>query len=181
MKFIDLKTDRSDLVKISIDGLSDMHRYSIKPDFYKFLEFEAFKNVQETEEYLKKLIEKSKSENGHYWFIKLKSNKKVIGTFGILNIEAKKGFAEIGYGLSPDYWGKGYFKEVLKTVLNYLFFDLNFHRIWAKTQSNNVSSIKGLESVGFKKEGLMRDFYLAADGKRHNAALLSILSTEYEY
>ena len=179
MKFNDLHSERLDLVKISKEGLDDMHEYSIRREFYEYLEFEPFKNIEETNEYLEKLIERSNSDRGHYWFIRLNRERKVIGTIGLLDIDVRKGSAEIGYGLSPDYWGQGLFKEVLITVLEYLFVDLQFHRVWAKTQSNNIPSIKALERCGFKNEGVMRDWYLSSKGIRYDATILSILKSEY--
>ena len=179
MKFIDLTTDRLELIQLNMNGLNDMHEYSVKDEFYRFLEFEPFKNIEETRSYLKKLIKRSDSKSGYYWFIKSKKDKKIIGTFGVLNIDENKKSAEIGYGISPNYWGEGYFSEILKVVLDHLIHNLKFHRIWAKTQSNNMASIKGLQKIGFKKEGVLRDFYFCSKGKRHDAAFLSILSTEY--
>ena len=72
------------------------------------------------------------------------------------NINLTKRSCEIGYGLHPDVWGKKYFKEVLSLVIDYLFNDLNFHRIVAITNSNNLPSIYGLISLGFIKEGKLK-------------------------
>lgn len=179
MNFVNLHGDRIDLIAIGENGLTDMHKYSIKPEFYRYLEYEPFQTLEETRQYLRRLIKLSNSGSGHYWFIKLKEGNKIIGTFGVLNIERKRCSAEIGYGLSPDYWGCAYFKESLIMVLKYLFVDLHFHRIWAKSQSNNIPSIKALEKAGFKKEGVLRDFYLSSDGKRYDAVLLGILRNEF--
>ena len=166
-------------MRINENGLADMHEYSTKHEFYEYLEFEPFKSIQETSDYLAKLIERSDSENGHYWFINNKLEKIIIGTFGLLNIDTRKSITEIGYGISPDYWGKGYFKEALTMVLSFLFEELKFYKVWAKTQSNNISSIKSLEKSGFTKEGIMRDFYLSNKGERYDAVFLSILKEEY--
>ena len=96
-----------------------------------------------------------------------------------MNIDNNRNSAEIGYGLSPDYWGQGYFGESLSIVLNYLFINLEFYRISAKTRFDNIPSFKALEKVGFKKEGVMRNFYLSANGKRYDAVLFSILRDEF--
>jgi ribosomal-protein-alanine N-acetyltransferase len=179
MKFSELHGAKIDLIAISEDGLTDMHEYSIKPEFYRYLEYEPKKTTEETKQYLKRLIKLSNSGSGHYWFIKLKEEKKIIGTFGVINIDRKRYSAEIGFGLSPDFWGHGYFEESLMMVLEYLFGGLDFYRISAKTQFNNEPSIKALEKAGFKKEGVMRDFYLSTDGKRYDAVLLAILRGEF--
>ncbi len=126
MNFKDLHSERLDLVQINKDGLPDMHEYSIKREFYEYLEFEPFKTIEETKEYLEKLIKRSNSEIAHYWYIRLKENKKVIGTFGLLDYNIRKGSTEIGYGLSPDYWGGGFFKETFMIVLKHLFVDMQF-------------------------------------------------------
>lgn len=162
-----------------MDGLADFHEYSANPELYKFLEYDPFKTIEESRAYLLKLINRSTLENGHYWFIKLEKEMKIIGTFGVLDIDIKKGSAEIGYGLSPEYWGKGYFNEALILVLTYVFKKLQFHRIWAKTQSNNIPSIRALEKCGFTKEGIMRDYYMSSNNVRNDAVILSILRDEF--
>ncbi|HCJ65792.1 MAG TPA: hypothetical protein DHV62_00310 [Elusimicrobia bacterium] len=179
MVFANLRGKRINLIPISKDGLADMHEYSIKSEFYRYLEYKPFKTVEETKRYLEKLIEITKSKTGHYWFIVLKGENKIIGTFGVVNIDRKRRSAEIGYGVSPAYWGQGYFSEALMMVLKHLFIDLRFHRIFAKTRPDNLASIEGLEKAGLKKEGVMRDFYLSSNGRRYDAAVFSILRDEF--
>ena len=163
-----------------MDGLADMHEYSTKPVFFKFLEYDPFVNINETKKYLEKLLKRSNSKTGHYWFIKLNSNNKIIGTFGLLDIDTRKGITEIGYGISPENWSNGYFSEALLVVLKYLFNDLNFQRVWAKTQSNNIPSIRALENFGFKKEGTLRNFYLSTKGIRYDSVILGLLRNEFK-
>ena len=179
MNFPELYGKRIRLDELSLSGLVDMYEYSKNPLLYKYFEFEPQKNIEETKEYLIKLMKRSKAENGHYWFIRLIKNDKIIGTFGVHDIDQRKKSAEVSYGISPDYWGKGYFKEALRVVLDHLFSECGFYRVNATTRSDNIPSIKGLESVGFQKEGVLRDYYLSNNGKRYDAALLAILRHEY--
>ena len=180
MCFPDLKGNRIILSSLDKSGLDDMYEYSKNPLLYKYLEFEPHKSINETRDYLLKLISRSNVNNAHYWFIRLTENRKVIGTFGVHDIDFRKGMAEISYGISPAYWSKGYFKEVLKIVLDFLFFSKKFHRIFATTRFDNLPSIKGLEKLGFKKEATLRDFYLSSDGNYYDAVILAILKHEYE-
>lgn len=180
INFKNLYGTRINLESVDEGGLMDMHEYSTMSIFYKYLEYDPFITLNDTKNYLKKIIHISKSESGHYWFIKLKEENKIIGTFDIINVDKKRSSCEIGYGLSPKYWNQGFFKESLCIMLQYLFNDLNMHRVSAKTHANNLPSIAGLQSMGFKKEGIMRDFYVSNDGTRHNAILLSILKHEFQ-
>lgn len=179
MRFPELCGKRIKLCELSLSGLTDMYEYSKNPLLYKYLEFEPQKSIEETEVYLRKLLTRSEAENAHYWFIRLIESNEIIGTFGVHDIDQRKKNAEISYGISPDYWGKGYFTETLEVVLDYIFIDCGFYRVNATTRSDNIASTKGLERVGFQREGILRGYYLSHNGKRYDAAILAILQHEY--
>lgn len=178
--FPDLHGERIDLVEIEASCVDDVHEYATMPSFFKSFEFSESRSREETAAYIRKLLGRSEKSTGHYWMIRHKMNGKVIGTFGVLDIDFRKGTGEIGYGLSPLYWRKGYFQEALDLVLRHLFTHAGFHRVWAKTQHDNAASIRSLERAGFKREGILRDFYLSErDGSRHDAVVLAMLRHEF--
>ena len=160
--------------------LLDMHSYSRLDEFYEYLEFDAFKSLEETSEYLNSLIERSLIDEGQYWFIHLPIEKVVVGTIGIHSLDVNRLSAEVGYGLSPKYQGIGIFSKALKIVLNYGFRELALNRIVARTDANNSGSIKGLVRNGFTQEGVMREYYRYVGEKRFsNCAIFSKLSSEH--
>ena len=180
VKFENLYGKRIDLIEINMEGLTDMYEYSKNPSFYTYMEYSPHRSLQETRQYLEKLIGRSIPGSGHYWFIFLKSEKKVIGTFGIMDIDRRKGSAKIGYGISFNCQGHGYFHEALTLVLKHVFLNLGFHRILAITRADNSASVKALEKGGFRKEGTMREYYLSVEnGKRHDAEMLAILKNDF--
>ena len=180
MEFSELTGERIKLINLDKSGLDDMYEYSKNPLLYRYFEFPPQKTKKETEEYLEKLIKRNSADNAHYWFIRLLENDKIIGSFGVHDIDWRKKDAEVSYGISPDYWGKGYFKETLRTVLKYLFKEHDFHRVIATTRFDNLSSIRGLESVGFQHEGRLREYYFSHNGKRYDAVVLGILRREFD-
>lgn len=167
---------RTVLSALAADGLSDMYEYSRDPRFYEYLEFRPHMSIDETAAYLEELRRRGADGTAYYWFIRLKSSMKVIGTFGVHSIDWRRRAAEIGYGLAPDFWGAGYFAEVLSIVLPYLFGDVGLHRIAATTIADNTASVKALERAGFVREGRLRDYYLYADGRRADAVVLGALA-----
>ena len=61
-------------------------------------------------------------------------------------------------------WNKGYGTEALNCVCNYVFEDLNLHRVCADYYSNNEGSRRMFEKAGFKIEGIFKEHFLL-DGK----------------
>jgi [ribosomal protein S5]-alanine N-acetyltransferase len=178
-RFSNLEGERIELIKVNKQGLDDMHEYSKNPKFYKYMEYDVFKSRNETRKYLNRIIELTNSGSDYFWFIKLKSEKKNIGTIAIRDINQWRNSAYLGYGLSPNYWKKGYFSESLKLVLNHLFSDLDFHRISIKTQDTNNSSIKAVIKAGFKKEGILRESLRSSKNKRINEVIFGMLKKEF--
>jgi ribosomal-protein-alanine N-acetyltransferase len=179
MEFIELSGQRIRLINPSAEYLNDIHEYSIMPQFYDHLEYPPFKNLKETEAFLAKLFKRSDGISGHYWFIYNISENKVIGTIGLLDIDRMRGSAELAYGLSPTFWGQGFFSEALKLVINWFFEQDNNHRLFVKTAGENINSINAVLRMGFQREGLLRDYYFdKKTQKRSDAALLSMLKTD---
>ena len=179
MVFKELAGSRIRLINLNEDYLNDIHEYSILPQFYEHLEYPPFTCIEDTKEFLAKLMKRSDDVTGHYWFIYHIDSKKVIGTIAVLDIDKRKGSAELAYGLSPLYWGNGFFSESLKLVIDWFFELLGNHRLFIKTAVNNVNSINAVTKMGFKKEGLFRDYYLDdITKKRSDAMLLSMLKSD---
>jgi [ribosomal protein S5]-alanine N-acetyltransferase len=169
---------RIELFPVSCKYLNDFHEYSIIGEFYTFFEYSAFQSITKSEEYLNKLISRSHKPENQYMFIYEINYKKVIGTIGVLDVHDIRLSAEIGYGISPNFWGRGYFNETLGVLLDYLFNTINLNRVVAKTSVTNIPSNKGLQKLGFKIEGQLRDFY-RIDEKFVDANIMSMLKTEY--
>ncbi|MDE7238404.1 MAG: GNAT family N-acetyltransferase [Lachnospiraceae bacterium] len=58
-----------------------------------------------------------------------------------------------GYCFHSDYHGKGYAKESYQALIG-LLKDMGVKKLTAGTAINNISSIKLLQSLGFKQTGL---------------------------
>ena len=56
------------------------------------------------------------------WAICLKDKPKLIGTIGYYRTQFEHYRTEIGYELSPEFWGKGMASEAVQAALNYVFF-----------------------------------------------------------
>ena len=99
-----------------------------------------------------------KKQDGYDLGIALKETNEIIGGIGIhkLGESNKYKVGELGYWIGRKYWRKGYTKEAATLLINYLFKKFGLRRIYAKVYGPNIGSQKLLESLGFKKEGTLR-------------------------
>ena len=81
---------------------------------------------------------------------------------GVININdpIMGGFrsASLGYYGSASYSGRGYMTEGLALVLDQAFTVMDFHRLEANVQPDNVASLALVKRVGFQKEGFSPSF-----------------------
>ena len=75
--------------------------------------------------------------------------------------------------------GKGYGREMLNGLVDYVFKNTNTNRIWLDTYTDNVKGICLYESAGFHKDGVLRQSYLSGDGYK-DQIVYSLLRKEYE-
>jgi len=93
---------------------------------------------------------------GIRWGIIIRGGDGLVGTCGYYDWNKTSHRAEIGYDLEPAQWGKGIMAEALRAVLRYGFEEMGSNRIQAIIDSENVRSIKLVERLGFKREGVLR-------------------------
>ena len=80
-----------------------------------------------------------------------------VGTIGLLSIDRKNSKAEyyVAIGEIP-YKGKGVAKKASKLILQYGFDVLQLNKIYLYTETENNAAQRLFESVGFVKEGLIK-------------------------
>lgn len=91
------------------------------------------------------------------WAITLKGEDQFIGLIGFWRIVKEHHFAELGYMILPEYWGKGLISEAIGTALEFGFGTLDLHRVEAITRPQNIASIRALEKNGFVREGYFKE------------------------
>ncbi|MGH9962114.1 MAG: GNAT family N-acetyltransferase, partial [Pyrinomonadaceae bacterium] len=74
--------------------------------------------------------------------------------------------------------GKGYGTEAVKLLLAHAYRDLNLHRVQVHVFSANPPALRLYETVGFKREGVLRNA-VVIDGRSLDVLVMSILSSEY--
>jgi ribosomal-protein-alanine N-acetyltransferase len=100
-----------------------------------------------------------REKKGFRWGITERGPNKLIGSCGFYNwVKEEARSAEIGYDLNPAYWGKGIMTESLETMIRFGFGRMSLNRIQALIPSHNDRSMRLVQRLGFKKEGVLRDW-----------------------
>ena len=89
------------------------------------------------------------------WFqfaIVERATQKVVGDLGVHFIGPDNRQAEIGCTLNKAFHKRGYATEAIRKVLDYLFNTLSKHRVTTSIDPENISSIRLVERIGFRKE-----------------------------
>ena len=85
---------------------------------------------------------------------------------------------ELGWFLDAGYWGQGLAYEAAKRAIEFIFEDLNAHKIVVSTRDYNEKSFRLAERLGFKKEGHSREGRVDK-GKRFGLLYYGMLKEEY--
>jgi [ribosomal protein S5]-alanine N-acetyltransferase len=88
--------------------------------------------------------------------------------FGVLDItitcRLRYQFANLGYSLNNQFWGKGIATEAVKTSIPSLLKILKLHRFEAGIEPHNFASIKVAKKAGMRFEGKRKRFFF--EGKK---------------
>jgi RimJ/RimL family protein N-acetyltransferase len=81
---------------------------------------------------------------------------------------------EIGFTVAPQHQGNGVATEALSSLLDYVFSELNKHRVVATIDTKNTASYRLLEKLGFRREAhfIQNVFFKGAWGDEYQYALL---------
>jgi len=84
----------------------------------------------------------------------------------------------LSYWIHPDHHGEGYGREAVGLVLEYLFSTFDVHSVGAHVFETNAASQGLLESLGFVREGRMREARYR-DGEYVDEFVYGLLRSEW--
>ncbi|MBS4073365.1 MAG: GNAT family N-acetyltransferase [Algoriphagus sp.] len=174
MNQLSIETYRLHLRSLSTSDFDDFFRYRKMPEVALYQSFEAM-----TKEEAQAFI----LENSNYHFgmpgewvqygIEVRETNSLIGDFALkLDLEDSK-LAELGITISPLHQRKGYAKEALLGILNFLFEEYGVQQVIAVADAENVASVSMLTRVGFPRGGIVEQevFFKGKWGKEYHFSL----------
>lgn len=172
-------TDRLLLRSVKLDDAKAIFSYrsdTVSNQFQGWIP----KNIDEVSSFLNHGVSSTINVSGTWYQLAIvkKDDRQLIGDIGIHFLDDGGHQVEIGYTLNRNEQGKGYAAEALTNIINYLFHELNKHRIIASIDPRNEKSIRLVQRLGFRKEAHFRES-LRINGEWVDDLIYAVLKKEW--
>jgi ribosomal-protein-alanine N-acetyltransferase len=134
---------------------ADWHRYLSDPRVNEYTSAPEM-SVSDVEGLIEMFATHYRDNTQIRWAIT--ENDRMIGDCGYNVFHSRDSRAEIGYGLSAEYWRHGIMTDALTVIIAYGFSHLDLNKIEATVNVNNARSAGLLRKLGFQLEGTLRDY-----------------------
>ena len=145
----------------------------------KNISFE-FPYTDENYQKLIEIFEKEKTNDDADINFVIDVDGKAVGCISIMRNKkpSKKHFAEIGYWLGEDYWGRGIVSEATKLLCDFAFNDLKLVKLKIQALEDNIGSRRVAEKNGFELEYIKKKEAFK-EGKYKNLVCYSMFNNNF--
>lgn len=146
-----LETEHLRVRESTVTDVEDFYRIYQDPSITYYMEA-LFPEKEAEIAYMKSYIEQIYGFYGFgLWTVILKENGQIIGRAGL---SVREGYdePELGFVIDVQHQGKGYGFEVCTAILKYAKGELEFDRVQALVDKDNLASVRLLKKLGFTYE-----------------------------
>jgi len=143
--------------------------YLTDPRVFELTSYDI-RSVEEVSATIDDYIARGQANQLTRWAIASVHDDGLIGTCGFHSSSPRDQRAELGYDLSPMFWGRGIATDVVAAVVGAAFGATDLNRVDALARVDNTRSHRVLEKCAFSREGRLaqyrncrgsyRDFYI---------------------
>ncbi len=176
MKHIVLEGDFVRLEPLTIEHLPDLER-DFEPKLFDYYP----KPYSTAREFVEENLEAQKSGIFLPFAIVHKASGRAIGCTEFSGIYEKNRKLEIGGSwIKPTHQGSAANSEAKYLLLRHVFENLEFVRVQFTANALNAQSRAGIEGIGGKFEGVLRNAMILPDGKLRDDAYYSVIFQEWQ-
>ncbi|MBQ2756094.1 MAG: GNAT family N-acetyltransferase [Oscillospiraceae bacterium] len=173
-----LKTERLILRRFNVEDAENMYNnWANDERVTKFLSWAPHSSPELTKTLIAEWCTHYAEENYYHWIIEMDGN--VVGSIGVVLIDEKNEWAEIGYTIGYNYWRKGITAEAATAVRDFLFGEVGFNRLVIRRAEGNHASGRVAEKSGFLQEGVERGAFKSKGGEFWDMVQYSMLKKEW--
>ncbi len=170
-----IETERLILRALVAEDAGDLFSIFSDNEVMKYWNTEPWVSVDEAKTFITDSARSMDSNTEVILGIYLKSTRQLLGKIMLFSFAKESRRAEIGFGVSRDFWGKGIVLEAGSALIEHAFHTLKLRRIEAEIDPDNIASGKTLERLGFVKEGYLRQRW-EVNGVVSDSAIYGLLA-----
>lgn len=171
-----LDGDRLQLRWLTAGDLPVLESIFSDREVVRYMATEPLDTRATAEQYLQSIREGFLEGSLYQWGIERAG--QIVGTCTLAAIDRDNRCAEIGFALGRRHWGQGLILRALPALIDFAFSTLRLHRLGADADPRNRASIRVLEKLGFRREGLRRECYFHL-GEIQDAMLFGLLQRDW--
>lgn len=114
---------------------------------------------QWAQDYLERAVGVGPGDKPYPYIMEDKASEKQAGELTVMFNEPGPMQAEIGYTLTHGFHGRGLVVEGLSALITHILETFPLHRLMAQADTRNAASIRILEKLGFRLEGVHKSAY----------------------
>lgn len=173
-----INTERLLLRRFSPEDAGDIQKFAADPLIARHLNGFPGKTIEEIHSYINQQGCYEPGDIGKCFdlAVHLRLEEMVIGLVTLVTHEYQQG--EVGFALNAAYQRQGYATEAVSAVITYGFEVLHLHRVFAKTERQNISSWMLLERLGMRREGLLLQDH-RVDGEWKDTYIYAMLNHDW--
>ena len=150
-----LETQRLSLRELTSDDAQFILKLLNEPSFLRYIGDKQARNLEDARQYILNGPVASYERNGFgLYLVELKESYTPIGMCGLLK-RLELPDPDIGFAFLPEFWSQGFAFEAAATLLQDARERLKLERILAITSLDNDASIKLLQRLGFRFDGVI--------------------------
>ena len=148
-----LETERLELREVALEHAEDLFRVRSQPDGARYGP-DPWNDPKQAENRIRQWHKWFLEKEDIPWGIFLRGRNRLIGHLKYAYVRQYLGM--LGYHLDVEYWNKGIMTEALRAVAGFLYDQTDAYRLQATVHKDHEASMRVIEKVGFRREGLLR-------------------------
>jgi ribosomal-protein-serine acetyltransferase len=134
-------------------------------------------SAKEARDYIKQMRERFAAFTG--LVLGIWQQGRIVGAIGLVNIDLRNRWAEIGYWMDARAQGRGIITRACRALIDYAFGDLKLNRVVIRCAEGNYKSRAVPERLGFTLEGRLRQTIWLYD-RFWDAMMYGMLADEWK-
>ena len=168
-------TSRLKIRNLRESDLDAFYQYRSNPEIARYQGFDTFTRVQ-ARIFLEAHANNTRITPGEWVQFGIENvfTCELVGDCAVYLQMADSRIAEIGITISHLHQRKGYARECMRALINYLFQEKGVHRIIETVDTENIASIQMLKSLSFRQEAHFIEsiFFKGRWGSEYQYAML---------